>query len=1325
MFISSSLPSVALGLLITLKICCHGRVIHLQPTNECPGSETSAPSAIARGNSSLQNCMLMEEALLVLESDDELSLAPGTYTIRNFSTNALRNVSNVTIVGDVSNPKNVIINCFEGVGLFFFNVSDLTIAGITVERCGISGVRRIRGILRMTRELIRVLYTPLPDFSTAIYLAHCPNVQLSNLIIRDNRGFGLVGVNLIGNVSFHRVHVIQNYPSSCVIDLENYSKVGGSGGGVFLLYQNYVNTKSVRGSNKEEAVTSHDTQFYFTDSNITDNFVCRLNLFNILHDKLPRSIKSPVPLNFSMIGAGGVTFSLAQSKYPVDAHFEDCIFRNNSGTYNGAAMHISQFELSDDSHVFIERTTFEDNGGELVWKYGEKGLGTAGALLVWYYTTDPQNQKNKNLALRLLDQQPSSVVVSNSRFRHNVARSGGAVCALSFDAEISLIQDLLVFNNTEFANNTADFGSAIYLSALSNSAFTPGLKVQLHSVEITRNIRRDNSGGSSLLSESGVVAVNFLNITISGENYIAHNEDTAIALQGAIATLSGSSLFEFNVGSIGGAMSLISESYLVLTRHTNVTFRQNKAFVAGGAIYVSFDSTHYIDYDCFMFLNDSDFFCDLFERCANVTVFASFVDNVAPLGSAIYGSTFTNCPWASGSFGRNAGAIAQGNSTISILNSLTSLAILPKLVVNGSQNIINTPAYSIHQRESNPTFNIMPGTVIETDLGAFDQLNQPVPLTIFSKLTLMRGMDVEGSKATIGATNRYLLNSVTNFTTVPIQVFGMEDSLYRVSIKSDEAQVEFSFLVGLTNCTLGYFYNHSSHSCICQADKFITDITCVDDGSLIVPQGMWVGLIGGYEYARGSCIFDYCSNATRIFLDNETSQCRNSRSGILCGQCREGYSRVFGSTSCMQCSNDYISLIIAFAILGIFLVVAISLLNITITDGYINGLIFYSNILSLYLNVSIPVPASLLGTGSSLLISFINLNLGIETCFYDGMTDIQLAALNLVFPLYLGAILLVITLISKYFHSKHYAKLLSKVNITHVFATLLLLTYSSILRTCIDILSFVDIDIVGGRLRKWRIDPNQDYFHGLHIFEFFAALFFLVVLFPFPLLILFPRVALRLPYVRRSKPLIDAFIAPLADGRAFWVGFRILCRNFFFLLVLLEEEPRNVSLCVFIILITLLQAYIKPFKSTLRNLIDLLIMADLTIVSLLGVVIQIDVISTTTVSKFAFVLVTLFDVGACVIFVYYLVTAFPCADKTKQKKVRNFLRSKSKIYFGRRGSTEATMQKPKINVAESELTHTSVAVPSPGRRRREFKNVGYRESMFNDYVEEEHDGSTS
>ena len=131
--------------------------------------------------------------------------------------------------------------------------------------------------------------------------------------------------------------------------------------------------------------------------------------------------------------------------------------------------------------------------------------------------------------------------------------------------------------------------------------------------------------------------------------------------------------------------------------------------------------------------------------------------------------------------------------------------------------------------------------------------------------------------------------------------------------------------------------------------------------------------------AHIGCPFDYCNTSPVKFNLNESDiQCNYNRSGILCGQCTQGLSLMLGSNRCANCTHTsmYVttSLIILVAVAGIALVVLVKLANLTISVGFINGLLFYGYIVKVNESVFFPdgdIPVI------SQFIAWINLDLGI------------------------------------------------------------------------------------------------------------------------------------------------------------------------------------------------------------------------------------------------------------------------------------------------------------------------------------------------------------
>ena len=82
----------------------------------------------------------------------------------------------------------------------------------------------------------------------------------------------------------------------------------------------------------------------------------------------------------------------------------------------------------------------------------------------------------------------------------------------------------------------------------------------------------------------------------------------------------------------------------------------------------------------------------------------------------------------------------------------------------------------------------------------------------------------------------------------------------------------------------------------------------------------------------------------------------------------------------------------------------------------------------------------------SVFIAWLNLDFGIETCFYEGMDAYSKIWLQFVFPVYVWMLVILIILISHF--SQRFANLLGN-NPVSVLATLILLSYAKFFRTFI------------------------------------------------------------------------------------------------------------------------------------------------------------------------------------------------------------------------------------------------------------------------------------
>ena len=112
-----------------------------------------------------------------------------------------------------------------------------------------------------------------------------------------------------------------------------------------------------------------------------------------------------------------------------------------------------------------------------------------------------------------------------------------------------------------------------------------------------------------------------------------------------------------------------------------------------------------------------------------------------------------------------------------------------------------------------------------------------------------------------------------------------------------------------------------------------------------------------------------------------------------------------------------------------------------------------------------------------MFIEWLNLDLGVETCFFNGLTAYGKTWLQFVFTLYIWSIAGLIIIMAKY--SDRVAKLMGN-NSVPVLATLFLLSYAKLFRTIITALAFTTLSTTHGSKAVWSADGNLEYLGPEH-----------------------------------------------------------------------------------------------------------------------------------------------------------------------------------------------------------------------------------------------------
>ena len=337
-------------------------------------------------------------------------------------------------------------------------------------------------------------------------------------------------------------------------------------------------------------------------------------------------------------------------------------------------------------------------------------------------------------------------------------------------------------------------------------------------------------------------------------------------------------------------------------------------------------------------------------------------------------------------------------------------------------------------------------------------MSEPVRSTLESSREQVDIGDLSITASLIGNDGRLLSVSATECTSINFTVKSSADNeVIIMNVGESFFDMEKSLKVNVNLnpfCPDGFPFNEKRDSCVCDESikKFLLSCDVNDKfQKRIEYPAFWMGPANDSTYQGAVNWYDKCphrfciTSGTFTFLDDGI--CDNNRSGVLCGSCKGNTSLLLGSDVCVDCSdNAWLTLSVVFAVAGVLVVALIFLSQMTVASGTINGLIFYVNILNS--NQAVFFPEGFF-RGYTIFISWLNLNFGIETCFYEGMNQIAYSGLLFVFPVYIWILAGLIVVLCRY--SVWVSKFFSTSDPVAVLATIILLSFNSLAQNIINI----------------------------------------------------------------------------------------------------------------------------------------------------------------------------------------------------------------------------------------------------------------------------------
>lgn len=641
----------------------------------------------------------------------------------------------------------------------------------------------------------------------------------------------------------------------------------------------------------------------------------------------------------------------------------------------------------------------------------------------------------------------------------------------------------------------------------------------------------------------------------------------AIDLYDSTFTIESDTTFLNNRAELRGGALNIANGTIFLHANTSI-FLENNSAQRGGAVYVRDEGQKGLSY-CLPVLNACFFQPTDDHNFDNSNIRLTFENNSASVaGADLYGGFVDNCSIPALS--------SQYSDSGRVFDLLTAIVGKQNSTIHISSNPIHIcPCYSkqpacgkalstICNSEGSTCIRyvqeleVYPGEMFSVDVVAYGQRGGLTPATVRTDFhTRDLGPEFEKSEARLGTFDN-IQDIRPSCTKLNYTIFS-NNSLEVLKLFPDgpcsKFEYPFSMMILVRvrhSCPYGFSLLESEGLCVCakRLQKYTKNCDITHQTiHRTMRDRFWIGLANDTGLIiHPHCPLFYCTSLSVNFTLNQTDmQCTNNRAGLLCGQCTDGFSLVLGSSSCKVCSNKNLGLLLVFASAGIGLVLLLFLTKLTVAEGTINGLIFYANIVGANQSVFFSNPS----TYSKILqvfIAWLNLDFGIEVCFYDGMDAYSRTWLQFVFPLYIWVMVGFLILVSHY--SFRVSKWLGN-NPVAVLATLFLLSYTKLLQTIIVTLSFTVLEYPHGNRAVWVYDGNVPFLRGKHAYLFIAGMAILLFLFlPYTLLLLLGQwlqafsnwKCLKWASSNKVKIFLDAYSAPYKDKHRYWTGLLLVVR---------------------------------------------------------------------------------------------------------------------------------------------------------------------------------------
>ena len=1071
-------------------------------------------------------------------------------------------------------------------GFAFINVRNLTLHRLVFIGCG--GYLRGSVVMDYLNSNASTANFSLCHSAVFIFI-HVNTLVIKEVNVTQYYGFAVLAVTPMNSVLDNIVISSSRGSKFSLISKHSYCSMGS---GILFLFRDYQ-YENIYKLDHPNVTIQH--------ASFQDNFEY-IKHFGCLYD-LQGSL---IPI----VNAAGLTTIFTQS-YTANVYVKHTEFSGNNGSLTGGLL-ILHYNSVSLSRTTLLKTQFSMN-------FNLKPCRGADLSLFVHFDKDDNIFPCSNESSTFL-----SVVYTNFTEHKSIRKNSYGIINIFIN---SMRNIRINFTNVYFNEiYSAVSGTCMHVSAYryhyffydaGNFDYTRSKNIDLVLSNITENSSYQYSAFTNP-SKSGIFTIKVISSVILKDSIFANNVGSVFEISDSDLVLAGNLLFTNNYGEVGSVFNIIGTGRIYLQKGLDAQFINNSAVMAGGAIYA---------YDT---LSNKCMFIPLASNTTDISM--KFINNNAnDFGSSVFSTRLYHCLLNEIYYNTTkAKAYIRAISNGSLDNGLSTLP--QSFCVCSDENCTVSSGFS-------NAIAVYPGMKLQILMTALDGFNQTAYTDI--SLTLMNMNNilhfVPFSSWTISNSRQVLLNR--NCTPITLFFFKMDHKMNpkrpHIAVTSiPDALSSFFIKIVLKDCPIGFEFSVISQKCECssvfQKLGYEPNCTISSDGvittftiSLSNSTSGWIGLLEksniskfGLSHHCKYCAYDITFikfNDIQLKTGNKQiyaqNLCPKHRSGTLCSQCITDHSVVFGSYyDCCKCSNWWLLTLVVYGIAGPLLIYLLYALNLTLTSGALNSIIFYAQMVYIVqYNVHVlktqqnSLNYSVLVRG---LISLINLNIDFKfpLCLYDGMTELLKSGLSLLFPIYLLTIVIVLIIISRY--SVRLSNRIADSSV-QVLVTVVHLSFSTLLASTLNVFTpvYIYTNTSGVPLKVWQNDGTVEYGKDGHlILMIVTGVVVGPILITYLTVLLAGRPLMKINKVREYlRPIYEAIHAPYKHNKEFFFSFTIILVIFLYLLNDMFAGSSPIEGLMFGIPVSVffftIGGSLHPFKQRILNVLNTFIFSTIGILA--------------------------------------------------------------------------------------------------------------------------------